>query len=95
MVKNLPTDVGDTRDGGLIPGLGRSSGRGRGNPLQHSCWENPMDRGGWWAAVHGVTKSQTQPSDSTATQNKKLKQKVKMVTSSTGRKGEKIQRPCG
>ena len=36
MVKNLPTDVGDTRDGGLIPGLGRSSGRGRGNPLQDS-----------------------------------------------------------
>ena len=48
--------------GGLIPGLGRSPGEGRGNPLQYSCLENPMDRGAWWATVHGVTKSQTQPS---------------------------------
>ena len=44
---------------GLIPGLGRSSGEGNGNPLQYSCLENPMDRGAWWAAVHGVTKSWT------------------------------------
>ena len=42
-----------------IPGLGRSSGEGNGNPLQYSCLENPMDRGAWWAIVHGVTKSQT------------------------------------
>ena len=46
---------------GLIPGSGRSpGGRGHGNPLQYSCLENPMDRGVWWAIVHGVTKSWTQ-----------------------------------
>ena len=42
-------------DQGLIPGSGRSLGGGNGNPLQSSCLENPMDRGGWRAAVHGVT----------------------------------------
>ena len=44
---------------GLIPGLGRSSGGGHGNPLWYSCWENPMDRGTWRPTVHWVTKSQT------------------------------------
>ena len=53
MVKNLPANAGDLRDSGLIPGLGRSSGEGSNNPLQYSCLENPMDRGAWWAAVHG------------------------------------------
>ena len=43
-------------DLGLIPGLGRSPGEGNGNPLQYSCLENPMDRGSWWATVHGVTR---------------------------------------
>ena len=47
-------------DPGSIPGLGRSLGEGNGNPLQYSYLENPMGRGAWWAAVHGVTKSQTQ-----------------------------------
>ena len=47
MVKNLPANAGDTRDTGLIPGLGRSPGGGHGNPLQYSCLENPMDRGAW------------------------------------------------
>ena len=46
-------------DPGFIPGLGRSPGEGHGNPLQYSCLENPMDRGAWWAIVHGVTKSRT------------------------------------
>ena len=41
---------------GSIPGLGRSFGEGNGNPLQHSCLENPMDRGAWWAIVHGITR---------------------------------------
>ena len=50
-------------DPGLIPGLGRSSGDGNGNPLQYSCLENPMDRGTWWATVHGVAKGWTQLSD--------------------------------
>ena len=45
---------------GLIPGLGRSAGEGNGYPLRNSCLENPMDRGAWRAAVHGVTKSWTQ-----------------------------------
>ena len=46
-------------DPGSIPGLGRSPGEGKGNPLQYSCLENPMDRGAWQATVHGVTKSRT------------------------------------
>ena len=45
-------------DPGLIPGSGRSSGEGNGNPLQYSCLENPMDRGAWWPTVHRVAKSQ-------------------------------------
>ena len=59
MVKNPPADAGDARDIGSIPGSGRSPGGGNGNPLQYSCLENPMDRGAWRAAVHGVTKSRT------------------------------------
>ena len=43
---------------GFIPGSGRSPGEGHGNPLQYSCLENPMDRGAWWATIHGVAKSQ-------------------------------------
>ena len=46
-----------------IPGLGRSPGKGNGNPLQYSCLENPMDRGGWKSTVHGVAKSRTRLSD--------------------------------
>jgi len=45
----------------------QSNGEGNGTPLQYSCLENPMDRGAWWAAVHGVVKSQTQLSDFTFT----------------------------
>ena len=59
IVKNPPANAGDARDVGSIPGSGRSPGEGNGNPLQYSCLENPMDRGAWWATVHGVTKSQT------------------------------------
>ena len=51
---------------GLILGLGRSPGGGNGNTLQDSCLENPMDRGGWQAMVHRVTKSQTRLSDRAA-----------------------------
>ena len=53
-------------DPGSIPGLGRSPGEGNGNPLQDYCLENPMDRGAWWAAVHGVAKSRTRLSDFTS-----------------------------
>ena len=45
VVKNPPANARDVRDKGSIPGLGRSSGGGNGNPLQYSCLENPMDRG--------------------------------------------------
>ena len=54
-------------DLGSIPGLGRFPGERNGNPLQYSCLENPMDRGAWWATVHGVAKSQTRLSDFTFT----------------------------
>ena len=50
-------------DRGSIPGLGRSPGEANGNPLQHPCLENPMDRGAWWAAVHGVAKSRARLRD--------------------------------
>ena len=43
-------------DAGLISGSGRSPEEENGNPLQYPCLENPMDRGAWWATVHGVTK---------------------------------------
>ena len=52
VVKEFPCQHRDTRDEGLIPGSGRSSRVGDGNPLQHSCLENSMDRGAWWATVH-------------------------------------------
>ena len=57
MVKNLPANVGDVRDTRSIPGLGRTPGGGHGNPLQYSCLENSMDRGGWRATVYRVAKS--------------------------------------
>ena len=58
-VKNLPANTGDAGDMRSIPGSGRSPAGGHGNPLQYSCQENPMDRGGWQATVHGAVKSQT------------------------------------
>ena len=60
VVKNLPASAGDV---GSTLGLGRSPGEGNGNPLQYSCLGNPMDRGAWWATVHGVAQSQTRFSD--------------------------------
>ena len=56
-VKESACNVGDL---GSIPGSGRSPGEGHGNPLQYSCLENPLNRGAWWAMIHGITKSQTQ-----------------------------------
>ena len=64
VVKNPPTNAGDS---GWILGLGRSPGEGNGNPLQCSCLENPMDRGAWWAIVHGVVRDRTRLSDFTFT----------------------------
>ena len=64
VVKNTPAKAGDVRDVSLIPASGirgnqglPSPGGGNGNPLQYSCLENPMDRGAWWATVHGAAKS--------------------------------------
>ena len=57
VVKNMPANARDSGDAGLIPGLERSPEGGNGNPLQHSCLENAMDREAWQATVHGVTKS--------------------------------------
>ena len=51
--------VHNAGDPGSIPGFGRSPGEGSGYPLQYSFLENPIDRGSWWATVHGVAKSQT------------------------------------
>ena len=58
-VKSLPASSGDARDVGSIPELGRSSGGRNNNPLQYSHLGNPMDKGAWWATVHGVAKGQT------------------------------------
>ena len=59
MVKNLSTNAGDVRDVGLIPGSGRSPGKGNDNPFQYSCLGNSTDGGAWWATVHGVEESDT------------------------------------
>ena len=59
--KESACNAGDNvRDVSMIPGSGRSPEGGHGNPLQYPCLENPMDRGAWWATVHGVAKSWTQ-----------------------------------
>ena len=68
-LKNPPASAGDL---GLIPGSGRSPGEGHGNPLQHSCLGNPMDRGAWWAKVHGVAQSQIRLSNLTTSKTNKL-----------------------
>ena len=60
MVKNPPANAGNTGDMDSISGSGRFPGYGNGNPLQHSCLKNPMDKEAWWATVHGVAKSQMQ-----------------------------------
>ena len=59
VVKNLPANEGDAGDTGLIPASGRSPGVKNGNPLQYSCLENFMNRGTWYATVHGIAKTQT------------------------------------
>ena len=69
MVKNPPANALDIRDLGLIPGSGRSSGEGSGNPLHYSCLGNPVDRGAWQVTVHGVAKSATQLSTHTNNNN--------------------------
>ena len=60
VVKNPPASAGDP---GLIPGVGRSPGKGNSSPLQYSCLGNPMDRGAWQATVCGITNSPTRLSN--------------------------------
>ena len=61
-IRGFPGGSGDKEsvcnagDLALVPGLGRSPGKGNGNPLQYSCLGNSMDRGGWWITVHGIAK---------------------------------------
>ena len=59
VVKNLSASAEDARNEVAIPGSGRSTGGGQGNPLQYSLLENLVGRGAWWATVHGATKNQT------------------------------------
>ena len=59
VVKDPPASAGDAGDVSSIPGSGRSPGERNGNTFQYSCLENFMNRGAWWATVHGVTESDT------------------------------------
>ena len=59
MIKNPPASAGDKGDAGLIFGSGRSPRGGNSNPLRYACLGNPMDRGVWWATVHGVAELDT------------------------------------
>ena len=56
VVKNPPATAGDVRDVVSIPGSGKSPRGWHGNPVQYCCLETPMDRGAWWAMVHGITR---------------------------------------
>ena len=60
MVKKPPANVGDAENAGSIVGLGRPHRESNGNPPQYSFLGNPMERGAWQTAVHGVAKSQTE-----------------------------------
>ena len=79
MVKNVLANAGDLRDMSSIPGSGRSSGGGHGNPLQYSFLENSMDRGAWWATAHGFAKSWTE-AISTAQHSTHIRNQVSKMT---------------
>ena len=76
-VKNLPADSGDSDP---IPALGRSPGKENGNPLQYFCLENSMDRGAWWATVHGVANE----SDMIQTLNKTVRRDLDSILTAVG-----------
>ena len=82
VVRNLPANAEDVRDAGSILGSGRSPGGGHGNPLQYSCLENPMDRGAWWATVHGVAESATEQGGTNETETE-TETKAKLNTAQT------------
>ena len=79
--KEFACNVGNL---GSIPRLGRSPGRGHGNPLQYSCLENPMDRAAWWGTVHRVAKSWTQLSDFTFNRASQVAVVVKNLPANAG-----------
>ena len=79
---------------GSIPGSGISLGGRHGDPLQYSCLENPMDRGAWWAIVHGVAKSQTRLKRlSTAQSNGWVNNKIKMFSTKTQSQNHRLDTP--
>ena len=84
MVKNLPNNAGEADSS---PGLGRPLGEGNGNPFQYSCLGNSMDRGTWWATVHGAAKESDMtetPTKTTASEGSQgLVRKTEQVTVST------------
>ena len=91
MVKYLPASAGDT---GSIPGSGRSSEEGNGNPSQYSCLGNPMDRGAWQATVHEVTELDTTGRLSVHTHTQ-LKQERNVLKEGGGKfKGDVLSRFC-
>ena len=79
VAKNPPANVGDIRDMGLMPGLGKSPGEGNGNLLQYSWLENPMDGGAWMATVPEIPRVRHDWSDSPDVELSKIKS-AKQVT---------------
>ena len=77
-------------DASSIAAMGRSPGERNGNPIQYSSLGNPMDRGAWWATVHGLTKRQTQLSNSTTTITKPFWTLRFLLGLGTGLKGTKV-----
>ena len=73
VIKNLPANAGDSRDQGLITGLGRSPGGGHDNPLQYSCLENLIDKGAWWATVQPKSQTRLKQLSTYAQRNKMVK----------------------
>ena len=79
--KKRPANAGDIRDAGSIPGLGRSPGRGHGNTLQYSWWENPMDRGAWYLQSMGSHRVDHYWSD-LAPRHTRILQKMECISAS-------------
>ena len=86
VVQNLPTNDGNARDTGLIPGLGRSPTVRNGNPLHYSCLKNVMDRGAWWATVHRITKA-SDTTEHTHTYFNKAEKNICLLTIKEARNG--------
>ena len=91
VVKNLPAHGGDTGNAGSIPGSGRSPGEGNSNPLQDSCWENSMDRGAWWAIVHGGRKESDTTEQLSNNSSRRVKGRFKGVLERKRQRNVKYQ----